>query len=636
MEAIISRADLHVHSKYSDKPSEWILRRIGCPESFTDPHFLYRTARERGMDFVTITDHNAIGGVLEIAHLPGVFLSEEVTAYFPEDRVGVHVVVLGITEAQHAEIQRLRRHIYDLTAYLRREGIVHFLAHPLYNVNPAFSLEHVEKLLLLFEVFEVCNGGKGRNYNALARSLVERLTPELLDRLANKHGLEPAGEEPWRKGFVGGSDDHGGLFIAGTCTAVQGGATVERFLQGVAARQGRPEGRDGGSLTLAHNMYSVAYRFYRDRLLPKGSASRDLLTLALDRLFSEMSRTRPITVAQRLQIAVERYLPRRRRPAGESRLFDLVRQEARRLLSRDGELRTALFESQGKPDDLNRAIFRFASHLSDALLFHYANAVLTHLARAQVLEAFEVLSAIGSLHLLLAPYLFSFQHQNKDRAFLAAVRTYCGNEEEAFAVAYFTEGQTWSEARRLHFEQLCAEARSREDGLTVLTCASDGKAFHEGVKTFPTVGVFQLRELPDLPLYFPPLLDLLDYCDRHGFNLIHTDTPGPMGLAALLIGRLLHCPVMMQHDAPLIDSLSATCPPEVLPLFWRYLRWVYEAMDLVLVTEPSARDRLVEQGVSADKVRIVEPVGWSASEALRPGWCQVYGEVHAGSLAARG
>jgi hypothetical protein len=41
------------------------------------------------MQFVTISDHNCIAGALEIAHLPGTFLSTEVTTYFSEDVVGI-------------------------------------------------------------------------------------------------------------------------------------------------------------------------------------------------------------------------------------------------------------------------------------------------------------------------------------------------------------------------------------------------------------------------------------------------------------------------------------------------------------------------------------------------------------------
>ena len=100
-----SKADLHVHSKHSDRPSEWFLRRIGAPESFVEPAEIYRRARQRGMDFVTISDHNCIRGALEIADLPGTFISNEVTTYFPEDGCKIHVLVFGIDEEQFRAIQ---------------------------------------------------------------------------------------------------------------------------------------------------------------------------------------------------------------------------------------------------------------------------------------------------------------------------------------------------------------------------------------------------------------------------------------------------------------------------------------------------------------------------------------------------
>ena len=44
-----SACDLHVHSKYSDHPSEWLLRRIGSPESFMEPKEIYRRCKARGI-----------------------------------------------------------------------------------------------------------------------------------------------------------------------------------------------------------------------------------------------------------------------------------------------------------------------------------------------------------------------------------------------------------------------------------------------------------------------------------------------------------------------------------------------------------------------------------------------------------
>jgi predicted metal-dependent phosphoesterase TrpH len=119
-----SKADLHVHSKHSDRPSEWFLRRIGAPECFVEPLEVYQCARRRGMDFVTISDHNSIRGALEIAHLPGTFISNETTTYFPEDGCKVHVLVFGITEEEFRTIQELRADIYQLRQYLLAEDIL--------------------------------------------------------------------------------------------------------------------------------------------------------------------------------------------------------------------------------------------------------------------------------------------------------------------------------------------------------------------------------------------------------------------------------------------------------------------------------------------------------------------------------
>ena len=160
----IYKSDIHVHSKYSNKPTIWALKKINCPESYTSPEFIYKSAQKIGMDYVTITDHNTIQGALEIAHLPGVFISAEVTAYFPEDGCKLHIVILDINEEIFKEVMRLRTNVYHLVAYLQKNTIAHFIAHPLYD-NAKLSVETVEKILLLFDVFEVKNGSRTRQFN---------------------------------------------------------------------------------------------------------------------------------------------------------------------------------------------------------------------------------------------------------------------------------------------------------------------------------------------------------------------------------------------------------------------------------------------------------------------------------------
>ena len=58
------------------------------------------------MTYVTFTDHNRIDGCLQIAEFSDTFISEEVTAQFPDDNVNIHLLLWNLTETQHAEIQR--------------------------------------------------------------------------------------------------------------------------------------------------------------------------------------------------------------------------------------------------------------------------------------------------------------------------------------------------------------------------------------------------------------------------------------------------------------------------------------------------------------------------------------------------
>src|SRR5262245_41903924 len=272
-----SRADLHVHSKYSDRPSEWILRRIGAPECYTPPATIYSTARRRGMDFVTISDHNCIQGALEIAHLPGVFVSNEVTAYFPEDDCKIHVLCWNITEAQFEEIQRLRQNIVELRDYFVAQGIVHSCAHPLYDINDRLTIERFEQLLLLFNVFEAMNGGRSRRGNDLVLAILKHLTREQFEGMANRHNIAPVGEQPWVKGVTGGSDDHSGAFIAKGFTACPASGSPAEFLNHVFERRSMSGGLDGTPLSFAHSLYSIGYQYYRDKFLSSSVTGRDLV-----------------------------------------------------------------------------------------------------------------------------------------------------------------------------------------------------------------------------------------------------------------------------------------------------------------------------------------------------------------------
>ncbi|GAU07454.1 hypothetical protein [Desulfoplanes formicivorans] len=282
--------DLHVHSRHSSRPSQWLLQKIGCPESFTDPLALYQRARERGMDLVTITDHNSIAGCLEIAHLPHTFISEEITTYLPDDKCKLHILAYDISQEDHREFQRLRSNVFDLVAYLRAQSIVHVLAHPLFAVNERLTVEHVEQCLILFNLFEL-NGCRDRTQNRSIQAILAALTKEGFYDLVQKHALPPWGKTPWIKGLTAGSDDHSCLNIASMYTRVEDVTDVHGFLQKIADKKGCPQGEPATPETMARK--SVFLRFVHGCLAPQGNGTTSLME-RVHRLFAS-STTRMTT-----------------------------------------------------------------------------------------------------------------------------------------------------------------------------------------------------------------------------------------------------------------------------------------------------------------------------------------------------
>src|SRR5206468_113784 len=166
----VARADLHVHSCHSKASGS--LKFLRSRDCYSSPIDVYRAARRRGMDIVTITDHDAIDGWRELRDaypdakdiLPG----EEVSCRLPDGHVEVHFGVYGITEQLHREIQPLRRNVYDVAALLRESGTFFALNHPWHFYRGQTSMESYLRLLSAVPALEVRNGTMLKVHNLLA------------------------------------------------------------------------------------------------------------------------------------------------------------------------------------------------------------------------------------------------------------------------------------------------------------------------------------------------------------------------------------------------------------------------------------------------------------------------------------
>lgn len=603
------KADLHAHSKFSRRPAEWILQKLGSPESFTEPTNLYRIAKQRGMSLVTITDHNSIDGCLEIADLPETFVSEEVTTYFPEDGCKLHVLVYDIDEAQHREIQRIRENVYDLTAYLNQQHVIHALAHPLYSVNNRLTVEHVEKAFLMFRNFEL-NAGRSLEQNRCLHVVLSSLTPETIDALADKHGIEPLCPEPWRKNFTGGSDDHSSLTIARRYTHTPEATGLSEFLAGIEGGRALVIGPESTPKTLAHNIYSIAYQYYGRKFRMDRYQSNDVIFSLLSRFLLGENASNP-TLRARLSFYWKQRM-RRDDVNGNGNVLNILKNEAHRLIWDDPRLAAILHNGNGHQTKLDEKWFGFVNQVSNKVLCHFADHIIDSVAGAHFLNLFDSLGSAGALYAIMAPYFVSFSLFSRDRQFTRSVLERFGHATPApldgrINVAHFTD--TFYEVNGVAgtLRNQIAAARKAGKNYTVITCDAQDRPDNLGVRNFKPISTYEVPVYPEQKLFYPPFLEMLDYCYRERFTHIHSATPGPLGLAALAIARILRLKILGTYHTALPQYAQyLTDDVSVAEMMWKYVVWYYDQMDLIYVPSESTAAELTAKGIADSKIRIFQ------------------------------
>ncbi|MFW5792094.1 MAG: glycosyltransferase [Desulfohalobiaceae bacterium] len=599
-------ADLHVHSRHSTRPSQWILQKLGCPESFTEPSAIYSLARARGMDLVTITDHNTLAGSLEIANLPGTFLSEEITTYFPEDRCKLHVLALGITEEQHRDISKLRANVFELVPFLRAANIVHVLAHPLFAINDRLTMEHFEQTLLLFKHFE-CNGTRDDFQNQTLAAILDSLRREDIERLADKHGIAPDFDRPWEKVLTGGSDDHSSLNVARVFTRVAGVRTAKEFLSGLAAGSTTVQGRAATPRSMGHNLYSIAYQFCKSKFRLERFSGKDHGLRFADAILTPNGQVPGVFC--RLQGMLYRSPAIfKARPRS---LQDIMMQEARAIVDTTPHLQAYIRGKRAEPWIMEEDWFSFVDRASERVVSHCADTILDSFSGARLFDIFQTMGSAGSLYTLLAPYFVAYKLFTKDRRFTKqSRRTFCGQdgtgEPDRLTIGHFTD--TFHEfngvARTLQMQVAIAGQSNKR--YNVITCGPGARINGvDGVVTFEPTGCFELPYCPDMKLFYPPVLRMLDYCFDRGFTHIHSATPGPMGLAALVIARILQIPIHGSYHAAFPQYAGElTGDVSLEEAAWKYMTWYYNQMDSVNVPSRACARELQGHGIDHGRIRV--------------------------------
>jgi len=627
----MSRCDLHIHSKFSARSEDWLFRRFDFPDSCTEPIDLYTQLREDGMDFVTITDHDCIDGCLAIADKSQTFISEQVSTYFPQDTCKAHVLVWGITPAQHQDISVFRSNVFELQKYLAENRIAHAIAHPLYSVNGKLTASHLERLILLFKHFESINGLRDSLLSDLTSKLLRELTPGKIDDFANRHDLAPTHSEPWKKILVGGSDDHGGKFFASAFTETPKAKTPTEFLAHIRAGRCQPKGRAGTPLALSHGFYNTLSCFIQGRFHEKLGPSATLLEQMFSRFMEGRDPTQ-FTLREKATFVAQGVLSGKifelAKPANVSLWNELSRYFAR------PEVKEKIAREVEVVAEPERRAFLLANIVSEQLAFRFFQRFVQQTTGGNLVEGVQALTAIAPLLLVLSPYIYGFHSQAPSRKWLREIfQEMTGTIPENLRNtkrAWFTDTLEDVNGVATTIRKMTAAAKKAGADLTVVASRSEIHIADIPIKNFKPIGEFELPEYELQKLSFPPILRMLDYIQREGFTEIIISTPGPIGLTALAAAKMLNLQTSGIYHTDFPQYIRILTDDSFLEsVAWHYMHWFYGQLDSVFVNSEEYRRSWIRRGFAPEKLKIL-PRGLDTTlftpEHRDPAFWQKFGE----------
>lgn len=613
----LKRIDLHCHSDASNKTSEAVLNAIRCPESYSHPTEVYAQAKSRGMDFVTLTDHDTIDGAMTIASREDVLVGEELTCWFPEDQCKMHVLVWGIDAAQHSGLQQRAKSIYDVAEYIERQRIAHAVAHPIYRQNDKLERWHLERLLLLFKGFECLNGAHSPLHREAFEPVLERLTRQEIQRLSETHGLLPRWHEPWIKSRTAGSDDHGLLNVGRTWTEfAENVTTTEQLLQALRDGQCKPGGEAGSSAKLAHTFYSVAVRYYSRHILSP-DAKPNLATALLQTLAGERRAPGKRELAKyalkqklkKLSSKVTRPFRAKKKDDGSGIIKKLFLESARKRITEDPEL-YKIAERGLPPLGEHERMFDFVSKINRDLVEGIAKSIDQSIDRASFVGLFDSIGAALAQQFVLLPYYFTVFHQNKERHLLRQITGQRHlHDGEKLHVGLFTDtfDETNGVSRFVH--DMGEQAMRANRRLTIHTCTETEQAC--GNLTRKNFRPLLSRAFPfyeQLRLCLPPVLDILEWADRQQFDAIHVSTPGPMGLCGWLVSKMLRVPMLATYHTDFPAYANHLCGDHrVTNGAITYLKWFYDQASIVFSRSASYRFQIGDLSIPDSRIRLIPP-----------------------------
>ncbi len=543
-----SRVDMHVHSTASQLSKLGIQRSLNLPECATSPEEVYALAKRRGMDFVTITDHDTIAGAQAIGHLPDTFVSEELTVWFRDEPQAVHVLCYGITPDDHEWLQAHNDDVETCASYLQEQEITAALAHPFFAVQAPLTARHRRRLAQLFPIWETRNGSRAKELNLPAFVYIET------------HGGTA----------IGGSDDHAGIDIGATFTETPRASGPVEFLRHVRAGRAGAYGAQGSAAKWTHAAMALAVR----SLEPPAGAARPSPAAVL-KIIERVMREGDVRHGQ----------------VGT----DLGPDDARALLrawlaAMDlGVDEAQLLERLQNGELSHSDLLRRARRIHERRLAESASELVA-MTESSRFDLGRCATGLFDACIPAIPYAASAAFLGREKFKLTR------NEGDRPRVALVADGLGAMHGVTHTIQQI----RERGvPGFDVEVIGTDADVD----RRLSAVAEIDVPFYPGLRVGVPSLPAIVEALAEGRYDLVHLCSPGPAGVGAWLLARVLELPVIGSYHTELAAYAGLRSGSERLEkLAGLALSAFYGSCDVVLSPSPATDGRLGELGIAEARV----------------------------------
>ena len=394
-------------------------------------------------------------------------------------------------------------------------------------------------------------------------------------------------------------------------TEVPGARTLPDFFEGLEQGRSVVSGEASSPASLARTLYSIAYQFYCHKFKLDKYLHKDLLLRLLHRFLHSPHQGESRLVSKVYDLFHVRFRSSKTQQTLQS-LPDYLRFEIYKLLAGDPALKQFLKNGGDQTRPLEDQWFSLVNRISNRILFPDRKRPVGQPVPGECLQPvpdrrfrrFAVFPPGPLFH-----RLFPFRPgpaPGREISRSCPLGPPTSPAARRLRIAHFTDTFYQVNGVALTLQQQVAMAQKNNKQLTVITCDwIDEQDAEPGIKKFHPVGSYDLAEYPEFKLHFPPFLEMLQYCYKEQFTAIHTATPGPVGLAALVIARILKLPCYSTYHTSIPQyARYLTEDPDIEDLAWKYICWYYNQMDRVYVPSQSTRQELIGKGLAAEKIQL--------------------------------